>query len=615
MKVESIEHKLLKIIKKKASLFVLIGMIINFVLPIYGSRAVKQIIPFQQPDSTLVYIQIQGDEFFHYTTTTDGYVIIENDSSAYVYAQFNYDRLVPTSILAHNPQERNNTESDFLKKQVKGLPETFLYAKEQQGMLMKSLQEKQQMNYPGCPSTGNYKIPVLLIEFADKVFQPNSTKELFERKFNEIDYNYNNATGSVQDYFRENSQEKLQIHFDVYGPIKVSYKEGYYAANNEQQAYEMVQEACEIAIQDHGLILSDYDINKDGIIENISVIYAGADQAQGGGRNTIWAHCSYNPIMVNNTLITSLMYTSELYATSKEIDGIGTFCHEFGHLLGLPDLYNTLAATTVVDHYALMDCGNFNNYHNTPPYLTAIERYLLGWLEPTIIPQESTNLILPPIRTNQAYRINTDQEGEFFLLENRSPEGWDKSKDLERLGYGMLIYHIDRSGAKQPLWSIDFIKHENANMVNTNPKHYCCYLKQATKEFIAFHQDSQNHFTGGSATAATSWNGISITTPLTEITYDNNLVSFSVCQEVDLPLEEAPLEHHICVFNESGLFIDGLNDQPCQINIYNPDGVLIRQWKGSDSAIQLSINKDQKTIIVQVVTEKGSYEYKRIRTK
>lgn len=616
MKVENIVlnwgHIALKHSLKPLLLFVLL---IEWNLQTaYAERAVDHVIVATQPDTTQIHLWLYGDEHFNYALTEDDYVIVETANNGYVYADFRNGTIVPGNIMAHDADNRNAQEIAFLRTQPKGVPDYILAEKEKQLIRTKTLQSRfasQQHHL----TKGSYHLPVILVEFADRVFQPASTPELFDRKFNQPHYDHNQATGSVRDYYQENSMDRLKLTFDIYGPVKVSYNAQYYAANEDQQAYEMVQEACEIAIREHGLLLSDYDIDGDGVVECLPVVYAGSDRAQGGGRTAIWAHTSYEPIKINNTQIASFMCTSELYGRTYNIDGIGTFCHEFGHVLGLPDFYDTFSGSSVLGRYMLMDSGNFNNNHNTPPCLTAIERYLLGWLDPAVLPKEEASVTLPPIGENQAYQINTTNDGEYFLLENRSPEGWDNTPELTQLGYGLLIYHIDRTPEKQALWSIDFNRYANANTLNADSKHYCCYLKKATDRETAFNQTTSDEFTAQSNNGAVAWDKTPVEMPITKIHYDNSLISFSVCEGLNGLLAPYNTDNLRCIYNRDGLTIIGMDGERAHIALYTMQGEMVGEWISEDNELKIALDEQPDILFVRISSNGKNNCQKVLRTK
>ena len=154
--------------------------------------------------------------------------------------------------------------------------------------------------------------------------------------------------------------------------------------------------------------------------------------------------------------------SNEIQSGSNEMVGIGTFCHEFGHVLGLPDLYSaSYSSTEHPGNWTLMASGSYNNNGKTP---SAYERYALGWITPKVINPADTVFVLPAISTNEAYMIKTNKENEYFLLENRQLKKWDTYLP----GHGMLVWHIDYN---EYVWA--------RNTVNDNSAHQYVDIEEA----------------------------------------------------------------------------------------------------------------------------------------
>ena len=162
------------------------------------------------------------------------------------------------------------------------------------------------------------------------------------------------------------------------------------------------------------------------------IYYAGYNEAEHGPANTIWPHrwavypAALYPsgsnyagtvasVTFNGKRVFDYACTSELRgASGSNMCGVGTFCHEFGHVLGLPDYYDTTGSQNTLNSWDIMDAGNYNNLGRTPPTYSVYDRFFLGYLIPE---QESAtaNLTLNPIyqgktppanTTNQALIIN-----------------------------------------------------------------------------------------------------------------------------------------------------------------------------------------------------------------
>ena len=317
---------------------------------------------------------------------------------------------------------------------------------------------------------------LILANFADVQFVEHNTQLAFDSLANGDNYIYNGATGSCKQYFTDQSNGKYSPQFDVIGPVTLPNPMAFYGANkangNDKYIVDFVIDACKGA-DSLGVDFANYDNDKDGMVDFVYIIYAGYAESEGAGAATIWPH--------NWNLISALYYgdtyqeeyyahsdsvyklpetDGELlnnYACSNEIKksndartGIGTICHEFSHVLGLPDYYLTTQNPVVNQRYtpgawSLMGYGNYLNGGNTPPNFSVYDKYYLGWLEPKAL-STSQSLEIPAdgettymISRNEkhveagAYRTDT-----VYYLENRQKEGWDAYLP----GHGLLVWRV-----------------------------------------------------------------------------------------------------------------------------------------------------------------------------
>ncbi|MBP5488674.1 MAG: M6 family metalloprotease domain-containing protein [Bacteroidales bacterium] len=295
--------------------------------------------------------------------------------------------------------------------------------------------------------TGTRHIPTILVQFSDVKFTVSNPAQSFNDLLNKKGYSDNDATGSAQDYWVENSGGKFTPIFDVYGPVTLDKASTYYGAGNtsQEKTDECLLEAARLL--DAEVDFSQYDYNNDGYIDPVVVIFAGhgQDAKAGGGQDKIKPHqesvganASGGRVFDGKSMFIYCI-SPELSTTSTDASrmaGIGIICHEFGHTLGLSDYYK-------FQSFALMAYGCDNNYEATPPYLTVVERDQLRWLSWKDIPVlKAGQTTISSVKDGTAFRSNTNQYGEFFIYEYRSGQGWD-----EAIPSGLLVYHIDRSVA------------------------------------------------------------------------------------------------------------------------------------------------------------------------
>lgn len=408
-----------------------------------------------QPDGTTVTAELRGDEYYSFYVDADGN-IMNRDARGYIRymsvtpsGEFVYQaapaadqastiRAIKAEALARREAENAISPSvltDALRRTI---------AREngegtvppQSGMGLMSRQE--------FPTQGVVKSLVALVYYTDVNFSTPNAGEYFNNMLNQNGFDGYGAVGSVRDYFVENSSNQFLPQFDVFGPIALAHNQAYYGApsgsRHDIRPAEMATEA--IAYIAARTDVSQYDADGDGYIDNLYIIYAGQGQATYGGENTVWPHSS--------TIINGPMYNGVRlgrYACSNEWeadrpDGIGTFVHEFSHVLGLPDLYETTYTTGAVTPgaWSIMDQGPYLGNGMCPPYYSAYERNALSWVIPEIIDHNAAaSCTLPSIDNNKAYLIQSLVDTDFFLLENRQNKKWDTYVP----SHGMLVWHID----------------------------------------------------------------------------------------------------------------------------------------------------------------------------
>lgn len=413
------------------------------------------------------------------------------------------------------------------------------------------------------PSTGAQKGLIILVEFPDLQFKIEKPEEYYKEMLNGEDFTDYLSTGSARQYFLENSGGKFDITFDIVGPIKLDKPSTYYGENDywgeDKRAYEMIVDACDM-VYGRGIVdFANYDKNNDGQIDNVYVFYAGYGEADGGGPNTIWPH-SWNMTEAgvnkyyDNLKLNHYACSNELqyYSEDKLMpDGIGTFCHEFCHVMGLPDFYSTIGGGAFTpENWTLLDSGSYNNMSRTPPYLSAFERFAFGWIVPLDINSTETVSLKPIGESNEAYMIPTEKGNEYFLLENRQQKGWDKYLPH----HGMLVWHIDFN---QKVW--------DNNTVNVNPRHQYIDLVEAdgipsnwTRDGDAFPGlYEKTELSATTTPALISWSGNPIDITISNIHEDvDGIINFIVGDDditTWLDYIEFKEENHPRYFNLQGI--------------------------------------------------------------
>lgn len=411
-------------------------------------------VTYRNADGTTVTIQLHGDEWFNYATTPDGWPVMLDSQGVYRYAVLNAAGKVVASDVKVADGIPANTGIDPQPVMQAILAE----AHQAPAMSAKAMawdRDGTTEKIGKFPVKGSPKVLVVLIEYQD-VEMRSSSIDLFNRSLNGKGYNHNGATGSALEYFSASSNGQFTPQFDIYGPVKVSKNREAYGAdlggergNDSRGAADMIAEALKLL--DSEIDYSQYDNDGDGQVDIVYAFYAGQGQADGGPASSIWPHAWY--LSGASKALTLDGVRLDRYATSCELStsgyytpqftGIGTFCHEFSHVMGLPDLYDTdYSGAFHPGAWDIMSSGSYNNNSNTPPLYSGYERYVMGWVTPDLL-KKPENVTLKHYTTEGGYGdvrvIPTISKNEYYIIENRQKKGWDTFLPH----HGMLVWHID----------------------------------------------------------------------------------------------------------------------------------------------------------------------------
>ena len=439
-----------------------------------------------QPDGTTLTIVLHGDEFFNYLTTTDGYTVVKNKAGYYTYARLDGDRLVASNTVARD----NRTAAD--RAYLAGVPKSLKsQAMVEQGRKMLNQRNDllRGIGHGGHMDYSKFRGLIILINYTDRNFNEyvpsNYTPiDFYEAMINSHDYQgYTlpfgtkvDAMGSVRDYYYDNSFQQFDPHFDILGPVDVPYA----CTDAHQFKCDSIFFAALEAL-DPDVDFSQYDTDEDGTADMVFFMVAGhGSDVTANNRDYLWPHMkdfTESPVLdgVNFRLYAcSTNMTgeeNEYYVNYNNVAGIGTICHEFSHCLGLPDFYDTDglgSGGTNSKHpmtWSVMASGFRSNNGRNPAGYGLFERYALGFAQPVLLDSVGTVTVPALEKSNTGYRLNTANEGEFFIIENRQRIKWDKNL----AGPGMLIWRVDSTNVD--VW-------EN-NLVNSDPNHMYYELLRA----------------------------------------------------------------------------------------------------------------------------------------
>lgn len=385
-----------------------------------------------QPDGTVVEAYIYGDEHFRYYETLSGEMLMLSQDGYLRPMSVEKDgTLVAKGEISGNP----TSESD------RGTFSSAMVRMRANAMKSKGFMRVKPAQIPlSFPTTGEVTGLVILCNYQDVKFTPDATREHYDRICNERGYQGPEAYGSVIDYFSSQSNGQFTPKFDVFGPVTLPYERAHYGTNDD--IVNQFRDAC-LEADKLGLDFSKYDINDDGFVDFLFVLFAGHGEAQGGPASSVWPAMQDLSDFVfdyfDGLNLGVAACSCELKGGEGTVlDGVGTICHEFSHILGLADIYDTsYQGGHGMSHYDLMDIGTYNDNQITPSGYTAMDKYTLGWIEPIVLEESQSDITLEPFNTSHqaAFIVNPDNSNEYYTLENRQQQGWDGGIP----GHGLVI--------------------------------------------------------------------------------------------------------------------------------------------------------------------------------
>jgi len=480
-----------------------------------------------QPDGTTVTVTMNGDADFCWLTLGDGTIVVNTGRGYYVAALDSEGNLTVSGQLAHEQGTRTAAEQQIITRQ-KANRQRYFAAEEAK----KEIRQRQRISISETttpsyfPHTGTPKVLVILAAFKDSAFCVTDPKASFDQYLNgdeqtEMGWGEHYNYGSVRTYFSDMSFGDFTPQFDIVGPVTVSDTLGAYGyKKGNAKARTYVTEACKLV--NDSVNFADYDSDGDGYVDLVYVIYPGYGCHMGAPTNTIWAHVGQltSTLTLDGVKIKRYGVSNELnrtaaywakYATTPKIAGIGVFCHEFSHALGLPDLYPTSTSAQVdnqeMEYWDVMD-GGFYNYHSYRPCAySAWERETMGWMTVDTLSDDVQGLEMLPIDNGgKAYRmLNPDSETgrEYMMLENIQKTGWNGNA----YGHGLLVTHVDYANETV----------NSSDLPNNTKGHPRVAVVPADSLVISYYQVKAGNHTSAEYTASHAGDPFPGTSAITEL--------------------------------------------------------------------------------------------------
>lgn len=585
----------------KKLIAILIGVLTT--INIWGAKAYPEPITITQKDGKMLTFQLHGDEHFNYLTTTDGVLLCRVGKDYFIAAIDENGKMSSSGVLAHNAGQRTEEEIALIGKQDK---DKFFASQEvietdevKRGMKRISMPTG---NNTLFPHTGSPKALVILADFKDVPFKHDdaTTKEIFDQYLNAMDARPTHTSdntlskniGSVAQYFFDMSYGTFTPQFDIAAVVHLSenmsvYGEDWKANNNRSHSSRMdlfIPEVCQLA-HDAGVDFSQYDENNDDYVDLVYVIFAGYGTSTGADDDTIWPQ-SGTPIEypsgtgmssfceidgkkvyrygVHSELNFNPTMTTKYFNEDPQINGIGLFCHEFSHCMGLPDFYPTTktaqdAGNPAMEFWDLMDGGEYSGFITVtingterkqpgsgynPTAYTAWEREYMGWKEMEVLKDEDSGQRIELVSIDKsvdgtAYKIFPDDDengSEYVFIQNIQPYGWN-SWLANNMGHGMLVTYVNYDATA---FSLSYNRVNNTvgqsrmTIVPADGQLISSYLSGSNKTYTK--NEYYASFLGDPFPGSQNinellsipmiWRGTNMEKPLLKIKEENNIISF-----------------------------------------------------------------------------------------
>ena len=439
-------------------------------LTTWAAKAESIPVQVRQADGSVITVILCGDEHINWYTTLDGVLLVQGvDNNYYIGKVEKSGNLIATKQLAHEALTRSQAERNLIAKQDK--EKFFAYvnkvAEESENAYNNSLLTRGPIvdsgygGVPYFPHTGSPKALVILAEFQDTTFTIQDTKRIFtnyltnEGHFSDTRYGQNLNNKGVRGYFKDCSYGQFTPEFDVVGPIKLPKEQTYYGEGDDN-IEALIEDACSAI--DSIVDFADYDANNDGMVDLVYVIYAGHSANYSGNKETdIWPKSgtvnisnTYDGKRIRRYGVSNELAGKENKKKEKEkINGIGLFCHEFSHTLGLPDIYAIDKKAKNqndqgMEFWDLMDGGTEVRGGRVPASYLAWEREVMGWMKIDELKNDSSIKNLKSIdNRGKAYKIvNPNDSNEYIVLQSIQKGPWYQGWRDGTYGKGLLAYRI-----------------------------------------------------------------------------------------------------------------------------------------------------------------------------
>ena len=314
----------------------------------------------------------------------------------------------------------------------------------------------------------DWLVPVVVVGFPDSTLRYGAA----DLQFAVFDTTHSTPTGSLPDYYEWASRGLLRVRGEVIGAVVLPHPVNYYTndayglnvLSTPNNNWGLVRDA--VIASDSLVNWNRYDRDGDGFVDMLWIVHAGLGAELTGNRRNFYSSTarlgsgwSFGGVIETADLMNGAVSQKvrvDRFAVLPEMSGfrpgslseIGVYCHEFGHALGLPDLYDTAAPPSAANvgpgNWSLMSTGTYGGDGHSPEapvHPGAWPSLYLGWAG-TVRPMQDSLMTLAPVHAGGAIAEFSFQGGadpEHFLLESRERTGFDRNLP-ER---GLVLYQVD----------------------------------------------------------------------------------------------------------------------------------------------------------------------------
>lgn len=412
-----------------------------------------------QPNGDTIMVTLRGDEYGAWCENSERQIIMQNDAGTWVYAQLVNGMMYPSNVVVSDKEPYHITKEEDL-----ALRRVITMDIEKRKVMYQSFDngghttfsEVSRVNVPDkaevpLPTSGTAKILTILVQFSDVKFQDQANV----RQYYDDLFNHSNlptaacsATGeSVNGFWRSASYGKFNLTSVVVGPYTAPKSQSYYGLkSSDTRDKELMKFAIDIAAKD--IDMGQFDNNNDDWVEGVCIIYAGEgrDYVPYNNLDYILPHKGFIEKMSRDGVnISKYCCSAELFIGSRR--GIGTVCHELGHVMGAPDFYDIDSTETGGEFigtadWDLMAGGSWNNNSKSPAHPNPwLKCYKWNWTSAQELSGTNRLYTLYPTekRAGQIYRLST-MGLDFYLLENKQQDYIND--DYSGNSKGLVIFHV-----------------------------------------------------------------------------------------------------------------------------------------------------------------------------